>query len=539
MTDAAAPIGAKPLFSKSYSGAVLTLLLLAYTFNFIDRTIIATIGPKIREDLGLTNTQLGLLGGLYFALLYTILGIPIARLAERFNRVRIIAVSLVVWSGFTVLCGMASNFATLAFYRFGVGVGEAGCSPSSHSLISDYYEPKKRATALSIYSFGIPLGTMFGAVAGGWLAQNFGWRVAFMAVGAPGLILALVTWLAVREPPRGHSDAPDQPALVEDIPPHAVEAPKGFWLWAEFRELGVVAKTLFGKWPILNMVLGVTIASFGSYGSGAFAPQYFYGAFGLGLAFVGLIVGLVGGFSSGIGTLVGGFLTDWLAKRSVRWYALTPAIGLAIATPIYIFAYLQSHWQATALILLIPGIFHYTYLAPTFGVVQNAVEPRRRATATAILFFFLNFIALGGGPVFTGALVDFYAAANFAHPGATLFDGLGPALLKAAGDTLMAYVNLVASIGAGAMAMLGHAAPAAAKTAAGVGAFAKSCPGGIAPKGSPAAATQACRIALSTATQNGIVISLCFYAWAAVHYLLGSIGLAKALKSVAAEREVA
>jgi MFS family permease len=537
MTDTPAPSGAKPLFSQSYTRWVLTLLLLAYTFNFIDRTIIATIGPKIREDLGLTNTQLGLLGGLYFALLYTILGIPIARLAERFNRVRIISISLVVWSGFTVLCGTAASFATLAFYRFGVGVGEAGCSPSSHSLISDYHAPKKRATALSIYSFGIPLGTMFGAVAGGWLAQHFGWRIAFMVVGAPGLILALVTWLGVREPPRGHSDAADPPAvLAEDVPAGAAQAKTGFWLWTEFRELAAVTKTLFGRWPILNMMLGVTIASFGSYGSGAFAPQYFYGTFGLGLATVGLIVGLVMGFSSGIGTLAGGFLTDGLAKRSVRWYALTPAIGLAIATPIYIVAYLQPHWQATALILLIPGIFHYTYLAPTFGVVQNAVEPRRRATATAILFFFLNFIALGGGPVFTGALVDFYASATFAHPGATLFDGLGPALLKAAGETLMAYVNLAASIGAGVMAMVGHAAPGAAKTALGAGTFAKACPGGISPKGSGAAATLACRTALSTGTRDGILISLCFYAWAAVHYLLGSIGLAKALAQAGATR---
>jgi MFS family permease len=536
MTDTAAPAGAKPLFSKSYTGVVMSLLLLAYTFNFIDRTIIATIGPKIREDLGLTNTQLGLLGGLYFALLYTILGIPIARLAERFNRVRIIAVSLVLWSGFTVLCGTAANFATLALYRFGVGVGEAGCSPPSHSLISDYHEPKKRATALSIYSFGIPLGTMFGAVAGGWLAQSFGWRVAFMAVGAPGLILALVTWLVVREPPRGHSDVPERPALPEDVPAEAAPAPKGFWLWTEFRELGAVAKTLFGRWPILNMTLGVTIASFGSYGSGAFAPQYFYGTFGLSLAFVGLIVGLVMGFSSGIGTLAGGFITDALAKRSVRWYALTPALGLAIATPIYIFAYLQSHWQATALILLIPGIFHYTYLAPTFGVVQNAVEPRRRATATALLFFFLNFISLGGGPVFTGALVDFYASASFAHPSATLFDGLGAALLNASAATLMAYVNLVASIGAGAMALLGHGAPAAAKTALAAGTFAKACPGGIAAKGAGAAAALACRTALSTGTRDGILISLCFYAWAAVHYLLGSFGLAKAMVAARAER---
>jgi MFS family permease len=188
----------KPLYSNGYKASVLGLLLATYTFNFIDRTIIATIGQAIKVDLKLTDTQLGLLGGLYFALLYTLLGIPIARMAERWNRVTIISVSLVIWSGFTALCGSAASFAQLALYRFGVGVGEAGCSPPSHSLISDYYAPKQRASALSIYSFGIPLGTMFGAVAGGWLAQEFSWRVAFVIVGLPGILLAVIVKLVSR-----------------------------------------------------------------------------------------------------------------------------------------------------------------------------------------------------------------------------------------------------------------------------------------------------------------------------------------------------
>jgi len=520
MSDAivGAPIAgatAKPRFSEGYKSVVLSLLLLTYTFNFIDRTIIATIGPKIREDLGLSSQQIGLLGGLYFALFYTILGIPIARFAERFNRVRIIAVSLVVWSGFTAICGTAANFATLALYRFGVGVGEAGCSPPSHSLISDYYEPKRRATALSVYSFGIPLGTMFGAVAGGWLAQNFGWRIALMVVGAPGLILALIIWLVIKEPPRGGTDIVEHPALPEDV---VIEPAKPkFTLWGELKELGSVARILFTRWPLLNMVLGVTIASFGSYGSGQFVPQYFRGAFGLDLALVGLLVGLVGGFSSGLGTLAGGFVTDWLAKRSTIWYALTPAIGLAIALPIYLTAYVQPDWHTTFLILLVPGIFHYTYLAPTFGVVQNAVEPRRRATATALLFFFLNFIALGGGPVFTGALIDLFATSAFAHPTASLFDGLAPQMLKAAGQTVKAYGDILTFH----TASNGHPAP---------GSFGAVCPGGVAPKGSPAAAVKTCRTALSLATQRGILVSLCFYGWAAFHYLLGCIGLAKEIR---------
>ena len=496
MADARASGGGGPVYSNGYKAAVLGLLLAAYTFNFIDRTIIATIGQAIKVDLKLTDTQLGLLGGLYFALLYTILGIPIARMAERWNRVTIISVSLVVWSGFTALCGAATSFAQLALFRFGVGVGEAGCSPPSHSLISDYYEPKKRATALSIYSFGIPLGTMFGAVAGGWLAQEFSWRVAFVIVGLPGILLALIVKLVVKEPPRGHSEIVERPVEPENL---VVEpAPKpAFSLATEFKELWAVFKILFFKWPVLNMVLGVTIASFGSYGSGAFVPSYFVRAFGLGLAQVGLITGLIGGFSAGVGTLVGGFLSDWAGKRSVKWYAWVPAIGLIICTPIYILAYLQTDWKATAMILLVPGIFHYVYLAPTFAVVQNSVEPRRRATATALLFFFLNLIALGGGPVFTGWLIDHLAQHHFnvSDPGGVIH-------------------SVLSSFGA-----------------EGGQSFAATCPGGVAPKGSPAELAAQCRSTLALSSQQGIIVSLCFYAWAGVHYALAAIGMVKHMKA--------
>jgi predicted MFS family arabinose efflux permease len=491
---------AKPFFSEGYKRLVLALLVSAYTFNFIDRTIIATIGQAIKVDLKITDTQLGLLGGLYFALLYTLLGIPLARFAERFSRVNIIAGAILIWSGFTALCGTAGSFATLAAYRFGVGVGEAGLSPPAHSLISDYFEPKKRASALAVYSFGIPLGTMIGAVAGGWLAQNLGWRIAFMAVGVPGILIALAIKLLIKEPPRGHSEPDPHPALAEDVT--VEEPPKPpMSLSSELKEIGAVIKILFGKWPVMHMVLGVTLASFGGYGSGQFVPPYFIRTFGLDYATVGLITGLVGGFSSGVGTLVGGFLTDRLAKRSPRWYALTPAFGLAICTPIYIWAYVQPTWQAAALILLVPGIFHYTYLGPTFGVVQNMVDTRRRATATAILFFFLNLIALGGGPPFVGWVIDHFAAFNFAHPG----------------------VNSITSAIAGFGASDTHA-------------FQATCPGGVAPAGAAAALGGHCEASVALATRQGVIVGICFYLWASVHYFLGSIGLVKAMSKARADR---
>lgn len=470
--QAAAP--RQPRFTEGYKNTVLWLLVLAYTFNFIDRTIISTIGQAIKVDLQLTDTQLGLLGGLAFALLYTTLGIPIARVAERRNRVNIISLAIVIWSGFTALCGMANNFLTLVLFRLGVGVGEAGLSPPAHSLISDYFEPRKRASALSIYSFGIPLGTMFGAVAGGWIAQNVSWRAAFVIVGLPGILVALAIKLFIKEPPRGYSDmAPaDTPILEgEETVPATPAAP------AKPPSILAVAKRIFGKWGFFHMVAGITVASFASYGTGQYQAPYFIRMFGLDLATVGLIFGVIGGVAAGVGTLLGGFLTDWAGKRSGRWYALVPAIGLLIACPLYILVYLQDDWRVAAGLLLLPGIFHYTYLGPTFGVIQNAVSLRMRATATALLFFVLNLIALGFGPPFCGWCIDMLS------------------------QNLFAAQNL--------------------------GDFFALCPGGVGAAGAGPLVDAACKLAVAEGTRQGIILNLLIYAWAGVHYLLAAITLPK------------
>lgn len=485
-----------PAYSPAYRNLVLGLLLAAYTINFIDRSILSILGPAIRADLGLTSTQIGLLGGLYFALLYTLLGVPIARLAERFNRVNILALSVVVWSAFTALCGLAANFATLALCRFGVGVGEAGCSPPAHSLISDYFEPRRRASAMAVYGLGVPLGLMFGAAAGGWLAQTLGWRLAFVAVGLPGVLLAIAFKLLVREPPRGHADA--QARQVAGLTPEPVDPPAPFSIRRELGEIAAVARVLFGEWPVLHMVLGITLVSFGLYGSGQFAPQYFVAAFGLDLATVGLIVGIVGGLGAAVGTLGGGFLADRLARFSPAWYALTPAIGLSVCAPLYILAYTRPDWQAAALILLIPGLFHYSYLGPTFGVIQNSVDLRRRATATAVLLLFLNLIALAGGPPFVGWVIDHLAQARFAGAG---------------GDGVWSLIG--AWIAPGPTDAI----------------FGLSCPGGVAPEGAAPGLADACRTALADGTRGGLVVSFLFYAWAAVHYFLAAIGMSRHLRA--------
>lgn len=489
------PPSAKPFFSEGYKRLVLALLVSAYTFNFIDRTIIATIGQAIKVDLKISDTQLGLLGGLYFALLYTVLGIPLARVAERFSRVNIISGAIVIWSAFTALCGTAGSFTTLAAYRFGVGVGEAGLSPPAHSLISDYFEPKKRASALAVYAFGIPLGTMIGAVAGGWLAQNVGWRYAFMAVGLPGVFIAIAIKMLMKEPPRGHSepDAAVSAAAAVAKPPVS--------LGAELREIGQVVKLLFGKWPIVNMVLGITLVSFAGYGAGQFVPPYFIRAFGLNYAQVGLITGLVGGLSQGLGTLLGGTLTDRLSKFGPRWYSLVPAIGVTLAFPFYLLIYTAATWQTAAMFMLLPGLFSFVYLGPTFGVVQNIAPTQQRATAAAILLFFLNLLALGGGPPFVGWVIDHFSAFHFAHPDKA---GLWQAIAGFGGSDPSAYQA--------------------------------TCPGGVAPKGSAEALAGACKGSLVLATRHGVLVGYFFSLWGAFHYLLGAFGLKEALAKARADR---
>jgi MFS family permease len=491
---------AKPVYTENYKRLVLFLLVTAYTFNFIDRTIIATIGQAIKEDLKISDTQLGLLGGLYFALLYTFLGIPLARFAERFSRVNIISGAIVIWSVFTGLCGMATNFVMLAAFRFGVGVGEAGLSPPAHSLISDYFEPKKRASALAVYSFGIPLGAMLGAVIGGQILDHFTWRVAFMLVGLPGVAVAIAIKLLIKEPPRGHSEPAARPALAEDVAPDEPAMPAAS-LWGELKEIGAVIAVLFAKWPVVNMVLGVTLVSFAGYAGGQFAPPYFIRTFHLSYGTVGLLTGLVAGVGQGIGTLAGGFVTDRLAKVSPRWYALTPAIGSTIAFPLVVGIYTAQTWQMAAFFLLLPGLFGYLYLGPTFGVVQNMVPTRRRATATAILFFFLNLIALGGGPPFAGWVIDHFAAFHYAHADA-------PGMLAAIKSFFATH-------------------PAD---------FQAACPGGKAAKDATDAAKAACSGALVLGTRQGIIVAYAFGVWGALHYLLGSFGLSQALAKARADR---
>jgi MFS family permease len=446
----------------------------AYTFNSMDRTIVSIVASSIKSDLKLTDTQLGLLGGTAFGVLYALGGIPIARLAERVSRVNIITIALIVWSGLTALCGTAATFPQLLLIRVGVGVAEAGCSPSAHSLISDYYEPPRRASALSVYSCGISLGYILAALVGGAVAQRFGWRWACAAVGLPGVATALLIKALVREPPRGASDVAARSfgAAVRAsaaAPPAAAAVP--FSVRRELGELRAVAGALLLDRPILHMVLGLTLGAFGAYGFYAFLPVYLDRVFALGYAKIGVIAALTGGLAVGLGIIAGGFVADTLARRSARWYALVPALGGVVSVPLFVAAVTADHWKPATWALAAAGFFWYASLGPTFGTVQNAVEPRRRATATALLYIALSMLALGLGPLFTGWVID--------------------------------------------------------RSALG------ACPGGFAVPGAGAAAELVCRSSLALATRRGLLVTLVFFGWATLHYLLAAAGLARSLAAAA------
>lgn len=374
-------------------------LLIVYTFNFIDRTLISVLGEDIRIEFGLTDTQIGLLSGLAFAVLYTLLGIPFAMLAERKSRTWIISFALAAWSAMTAACGFAQNTLQFALARVGVGIGEAGCSPPSHSLISDYFPPEKRSSALGIFALGVPIGSMLAALGGAYIATRGGldWRDAFIWMGIPGVLLAFVFKLTVKEPPRGYSD------------PGGAEAAASRKLESPFKVFGVVARNR----SFWHVSLGGAVASFVGYGIGQFVRPFWTRAHELPLLEAALIFGFVLGVAAGIGTFGCGIVADKLRAKHPNSDSWLPALGLTICVPFMIFGYntLAFSSGALAIWLAIPALafaamLRYTYLAPMFSITQKLVEPRMRATAAALMLFIVNLIGYGLGPPAIGWISD-------------------------------------------------------------------------------------------------------------------------------------
>jgi predicted MFS family arabinose efflux permease len=393
--------------SAAYGRYALTLLVLIYTVNFLDRQIITTIGESIKNDLHLTDTQMGALGGIFFAFVYTVLGIPIARVADTRSRPWVMTIALGIWSGFTVLSAYARSYGILAIARAGVGVGEAGCSPTAHSLLADYFPQEKRASALAIYSMGISIGTLLGMAIGGIVAEHWGWRNAFLVAGLPGLAFAVVAILTLREPrnqlardARAASDAANHIPLLMVF--SALEQRPTFWLFA----------------------MGGALSAFVSYAHGQFFTPFFLrnhtpelvqlaGQFGMApapgkppLGFLSLALGLQAGIGGALGSWIGGIVADRSAAKDIRNYAVFPLVVPLISTPILWYAVGTSNMAVALTLLLIPNIAVGAWWGPVYGGVQTMVPPAMRAIAAAVLLFVINIIGLGGGPTTFGVVTD-------------------------------------------------------------------------------------------------------------------------------------
>lgn len=371
---------------------VLFVLVLVFAINFIDRSIVYILQESIKAQFHLTDTQVGLLGGPAFGFCYALCGIPLARLAERRSRRVIIAAAAAVWSVMTALCGVAQNFGQLVGARALVAVGEAGSTPPSHSMISDYFPPHRRATALAIYTAGVPIGMLAGSAAGGALAAWVGWRWTFVIMALPGLIAALLT-LTIKEPRRGRTDD----RRVEEAVPSFGE---------------VVAKAL--RTPAYFHV----VAAMSVYGLVIYAVMNFTGVFlmrrfGLPPGAAGTAFGLIYGVAAGGGTLLGGAMADRLAKRSVKVYGILPALCLGAAGPLFVLGFSQSNAAVATLLLLLPGVLHTMHLGATYGVIQNSFPPRMRATAVAITMLTSAALGMSLGPPIVGLLSDMFAAAAY------------------------------------------------------------------------------------------------------------------------------
>ena len=377
-------------FGSGYQRYALALLLLVYIFNFVDRQIVTILMEAIREEFQVSDFVLGLFGGTSFAIFYATLGIPIARWADRGSRRSLIALALAVWSLMTALQGMARSFLFLAAARVGVGVGEAGCSPPAHSMIADYFPPNRRATALGIYAMGIPIGSAIGLIAGGWIREALGWREAFMIVGLPGLLLAVIVRLTLKEPTRGYYDGAEPAKAQEDSTESIVD----------------VMKFLARRRSFLHLAFAGALHAFFGYGAASFVGPFFERVHGFEPAELGLWLGLISLTTGVAGTFLGGFVSDRIAHRDVRWYAWLPGIATIAAVP-FVFAYYLWPERYMALVIgMAPSLLGGMYLGPTFATTQAMVPPRMRAQASAVLLLILNLIGLGLGPSFVGILSD-------------------------------------------------------------------------------------------------------------------------------------
>lgn len=417
--------------TAGYRNYAMGLLLVIYILNFVDRQVINILAEPIKNELGLLDWQLGAMSGLAFAVFYTVLGLPIARYAEHGNRPRIIAVALALWSGFTALCGMAQNFVQLVLFRIGVGIGEAGCTPPAHSLITDYVPKEKRASALAFYSMGTPLGSLVGMGLGGVIADAYGWRWAFIVCGLPGIILAIIVAMTLVEP--------RVKRVLDDVKRVAAKGPS----------FSDALKVLTHKRTFWFIAFAAAIKAFIGYGHAPFTASFFLrnhaeditrlaAMFGLqSQGFLGLALGIVGGLAGAIGAFIGGQIADKYGAKDLRAYASVPAIAALLTMPVYVFAMTVDNAAVAIGTLAINALLGTLWYGPVYATAQSIAPAHMRATAAAIMLFIINLVGLGLGPLAVGILSDYLA--------------IGQEMGKAEGVRWALIISVLANVGAVAL----------------------------------------------------------------------------------------
>ena len=439
----------QPQFSRGYRAWLLTMLVLVSALNLADRQGLAASAQALKTDLKFTDAQLGIIQGLGFAIFYTLMGLPLARLAERRSRTRIIAACVGLFGIMVTLCSTAQGFGRLLLFRVGVGIGDGGFGPPVASLVGDHYPMGRRASAMAIIWLGAPLGVVIGSVLGGWLAEHYGWRMTFMVIGATGIAVSLLVLLTLREPPRG---AFDPPGAARGAPPPVL----------------TVFRFLLAKPAMRQTLIAAALAGSAMNGIGQFLNPFLARNYHLGPAEVGRLLGMIAGVSMASGLLIGGFGVDWAGRFDRRWYVWGPALGLLLATPLFILGFTRESLAGAVGILIFAHVAMFVFYSPTLAMAQNMVGANMRASSAFVVSgLVLGLVGIGLGPTVVGFLSD-----------------------RLASHALASYLS--------------------------------SCPGGRAPPGSLPSLAEACRDASATGIRHALMIMALLCLWSAVHYVLAA-----------------
>ena len=439
----------QPKFSRGYRAWLLTMLVLVSALNLADRQGLAASAQALKTDLKFTDAQLGLIQGLGFAIFYTLMGLPLARLAERHSRTRIIAACVGLFGVMVTLCSTAQGFGRLLLFRVGVGIGDGGFGPPVASLVGDHYPMGRRASAMAIIWLGAPLGVVTGSVLGGWLAEHYGWRMTFMVIGATGVAVSLLVLLTLREPPRG---AFDPAGAARGAPPPVL----------------TVFKFLLAKPAMRQTLIAAALAGMAMNGIGQFLNPFLARNYHLGPAEVGRLMGMIAGVSMASGLLIGGFGVDWAGRFDRRWYVWGPALGLVLATPLFILGFTRESLAAAVAILIFGHVSMFVYYSPTLAMAQNMVGANMRASSAFVVSgLVMGLVGIGLGPTVVGILSDRLASHEFSS-------------------------------------------------------YLSACPGGKAAPGSLSTLAEACRTASATGIRHALMIMALLCLWSAVHYVLAA-----------------